>query len=140
MIDFFSRLDSYMNFKGLNDNKLTVEAGISNGLIGKARKRGSLSQDNISKILYKCSDLDANWLFTGDGSMLKIEQKGDPPDGSIYKELSEARKEIIELLKKITFLEKEVGSLREKINIDSSVSRGAMEFLNEPKLGEKIGK
>lgn len=71
MIDFFNRLDNYMNFKGLNDNKITVEAGISNGLIGKARKRGSLSQDNISKILYTYSDLDANWLFTGTGNMLK---------------------------------------------------------------------
>ena len=52
MIDFFSRLDKFMTYKGLNDNKLTVETGISNGLIGKARKRGSLSQENISKILY----------------------------------------------------------------------------------------
>lgn len=71
MIDFFSRLDSYLNYKGLNDNKLTVETGISNGLIGKARKRGSLSQDNISKILHKYSELDANWLLTGSGEMLK---------------------------------------------------------------------
>lgn len=73
MIDFFQRLDKYMDFKGLNDNKVTVEAGISNGLIGKARKRGALSQDNISKILYTYTDLDANWLFTGNGSMLKNE-------------------------------------------------------------------
>lgn len=49
MINFFERLDNFMKHKGLNDNKITVETGISNGLIGKARKRGSLSQDNISK-------------------------------------------------------------------------------------------
>lgn len=71
MIDFFQRFDKYMIFKGLNDNKITVEAGISNGLIGKARKRGSLSQENISKILIVYDDLDANWLFTGKGEMLK---------------------------------------------------------------------
>lgn len=74
MIDFFQRLDKYMEYKGLNDNKVTVEAGISNGLIGKARKRGALSQDNISKILHTYSDLDANWLFTGNGSMIKSDQ------------------------------------------------------------------
>lgn len=71
MIDFFKRLDKYMEIKNLNDNKLTIEAKVSNGLIGKARKRGSLSLDNISKILYTCSDLDANWLLTGNGEMLK---------------------------------------------------------------------
>jgi len=60
-----------MEYKGLNDNKITVEANISNGLIGKARKRGSLSQDNISKLLYTYSDLNANWLFTGEGKMIK---------------------------------------------------------------------
>jgi phage repressor protein C with HTH and peptisase S24 domain len=71
MIDFFSRLDNYMKYKGLNDNKITVDTGISNGLIGKARVRGALSQENISKILYKYSELDANWLLTGKGEMLK---------------------------------------------------------------------
>lgn len=70
MISFFDRLDKYMEYKGLNDNRITVETGISNGLIGKARKRGSLSQDNISKLLHTYPELDANWLLTGKGSML----------------------------------------------------------------------
>jgi len=71
MTDFFLRLDKYMKFKGLNDNKMTIGAGISPGLIGKARRRGSLSQENISKILQKYTELSADWLFTGEGSMLK---------------------------------------------------------------------
>lgn len=85
MIDFFSRLDKYMNFKGLNDNKITVEAGISNGLIGKARKRGSLSQDNISKILHTYNDLNANWLFTGKGDMLKSNTNQVSEPRAVYK-------------------------------------------------------
>ncbi len=76
MIDFFKRLDNYLKYKGLNDNKMTIETGLSNGLIGKARKRGALSQENISKILQKYTELDANWLLTGDGFMLKSEYKG----------------------------------------------------------------
>lgn len=71
MIDFFSRLDIYLDYKGLNDNKVTLECGLSNGILGKARKRGSLSQENISKILYTYVELDANWLFTGKGRMTK---------------------------------------------------------------------
>ncbi|MFL0104828.1 S24 family peptidase [Tenacibaculum maritimum] len=78
MIDFFSRLDKYMASNELNDNKLTIQTGISNGLIGKARKRGALSQDNISKLLHTYKDLNANWLFTGNGNMIisnTIEEK-----------------------------------------------------------------
>jgi len=71
MIDFFNRLDTYMNFRGLNDNRLTVECQLSNGIIGKARKRGALSQKNISKILNTYQEINATWLFTGEGEMLK---------------------------------------------------------------------
>jgi len=60
-----------MKYKGLNDNKITVEAGIANGIIGKARKRGSLSLENISKLLLTYPELDADWLIIGKGEMLK---------------------------------------------------------------------
>ncbi|WP_347066071.1 S24 family peptidase [Flavobacterium sp. WV_118_3] len=70
MTDFFERLDKYIDFKGLNDNKLTKISGLSNGLIGKARKRGFLSLDNVSKLLFSCEDLNAHWLLTGHGEMI----------------------------------------------------------------------
>lgn len=72
MEDFFDRLDKFMLYKGLNDNKMTVQAGLSVGSLGKQRKgaRG-LSNDSIAKILYVYSELDANWLLTGKGNMLK---------------------------------------------------------------------
>ena len=57
--------------KNLNDNKLTVLAGLSIGLLSKARKRGGvMSSDNIEKILLACPDLNANWLITGQGEMI----------------------------------------------------------------------
>ncbi|MBD1420806.1 hypothetical protein [Sphingobacterium chuzhouense] len=120
MIGFFDRLDAYMVFKNLNDNRLTLDTGLSNGIIGKARRRGSLSQDNIAKILSTYCDLDANWLFTGEGEMLKQTQK----DGQLtadkfldFKELAEARKEII-LLKdeKIARLQEDIKRLEEKLS------------------------
>lgn len=72
MIDFFERLDKFMIFKGLNDNKITLETGISNGLIGKARKKGGgISLENISKILNTYPELSAEWLLRNSGEMLK---------------------------------------------------------------------
>lgn len=74
MEDFFHRLDKYLKYKGLNDNQVTVTAGLSVGSLGKQR-RGSrgLSSDSIAKLLYSYSDLNAEWLLTGNGSMLKHE-------------------------------------------------------------------
>lgn len=112
MIDFFGRLDKYMKIKGLNDNRVTVETGISNGLIGKARKRGSLSQDNISKILSTYSDLDANWLLTGEGEMFKkqpqIKQEASSDNEVIgaLRLVIDSQKDHIDLLKeKLTKLQ-----------------------------------
>lgn len=94
MIDFFKRLDQYIEFKGLNDNRVTNETGIPNGLIGKARKRGSLSGKNISILINTYNDLSADWLFRGEGRMLRTENvisEGNKTDDKDY---------IIELQKK----------------------------------------
>ena len=71
MSSLMHRLDLYMAGKNLNDNKLTVLAGLSVGLLSKARKRdGVMSSDNIEKILLACPTLNANWLLTGRGEMI----------------------------------------------------------------------
>lgn len=76
------RFDKYMTFKGLNDNKVTIDLGLSNGTIGKSRKDGrDLSDRVIEQILNFYTDLNKVWLLTGEGEMLnkKIyqEAKGD---------------------------------------------------------------
>lgn len=109
MIDFFNRLDKYMKHKGLNDNKITVKAGVSNGLIGKARKKGGgLSIDNISKILYTYSDLSADWLLTGRGTMLNTQSSEQPMGAEIIynsdprdAELIASNREIIDTQRKL---------------------------------------
>ncbi|WP_255491294.1 helix-turn-helix transcriptional regulator [Dysgonomonas sp. ZJ279] len=70
--DLFDRLDKFMSYKGLNDNQMTIQAELSVGSLGKQRKgaRG-LSSESIAKILHSYKELDANWLLTGDGEMLK---------------------------------------------------------------------
>ena len=65
------RFDLYMKEKGLNDNRVTVQLGLSVGSIGKSRKEGrDLSKKSVAKILAYYNDLDETWLLTGNGEML----------------------------------------------------------------------
>ena len=61
-----------MKTKGLNDNKVTIELGLSVGTLGKSRKEGrDISDKNIEKILNFYTDINRIWLLTGEGEMLK---------------------------------------------------------------------
>ena len=66
------RFIKYMDFKGLNDNQVTIDCHLSVGLIGKARKgKSDLGRNSIEKILRAYSDLNREWLLNGKGNMLK---------------------------------------------------------------------
>ena len=115
MIDFFGRLDMFMRYRGLNDNKISLTAGISNGLIGKGRKRGGISQENISKLIHAYPELDANWLLTGQGSMLREQSAPEvapPPSEPAFPGFIE---KIQELSVKVGRLEAENEHLRAAI-------------------------
>lgn len=72
MADFISRLAKFMQEKGINDNQITIAAGLSNGLIGKAKVSGKgMTAANIEKILRAYPQLSPEWLLTGNGEMLK---------------------------------------------------------------------
>lgn len=61
-----------MAFKELNDNKVTIQLGLSIGTLGKSRKEGrDLSDRVIEQILNFYTDLNKIWLLTGEGKMLK---------------------------------------------------------------------
>ena len=69
------RFDIYMKSRGLNDNKVTLQLGLTVGLIGKSRKEGrDLSDKVIEKILNFYTDLNRVWLLTGEGEMLRSGQ------------------------------------------------------------------
>lgn len=72
MRERFERFDKYMLFKGLNDNQVTVQCGLSQGLIGQARSgKSDLGPKTIDKILNVYQDLSRVWLLTGEGEMIK---------------------------------------------------------------------
>lgn len=65
------RFDIYLKTKGLNDNIVTNDLGLSVGTIGKSRKEGrDLSDRVIELILNFYTDLSKVWLLTGEGEML----------------------------------------------------------------------
>lgn len=66
------RLQKFMEYKNLNANKITVDAGLSVGLIGRAIKNDSgLNSDTVEKILIAYSELNPEWFVSGNGEMLK---------------------------------------------------------------------
>mgnify|MGYP001781712270 CR=1 FL=1 len=103
--NFISRLYKYMEYAGLNENKVRVQCGLSQGAINTAKKRNKgLGYENIAKILYVYKDLDARWLLTGEGEMLNSERT--PSDSELIQFL---KKQNNELLEKIEQLNRELG-------------------------------
>lgn len=71
MRERFERFDKYMKEKGLNDNQVTKQCGLSQGLLGQARTgKSDLGMQTVNKILKEYQDLNRVWLLTGEGEML----------------------------------------------------------------------
>lgn len=109
------RIKQYIDFKGINNSFFEKKTDLSNGYIATQFKRNAdLGEGVLNKILDNCLDIDPEWLLTGTGSMLKKEI--DPPevvDEINYKELAEARLEIIDGLKfKISVLETQLSQTK----------------------------
>ncbi|SEO39693.1 hypothetical protein SAMN05444671_3337 [Flavobacterium sp. CF108] len=90
-----------------NSRDFANELNISTSLFTEiSKKRTNAGMIPIQNLIKKYKDIDANWLLTGEGSMIK--------NSSIeininYKELAEARLEIISLKdEKIEWLNKEL--------------------------------
>jgi len=119
------RLDTYMNYSKLNDNKITVQLGLSVGLIGKSRLEGhDLGKKTIEKVLNFYTDLNRAWLLSGYGEMLNItEDKGNElhEDNFNYnlnfedKAFKSQNKMIDNLLKMVDRLNEENNRLTEEV-------------------------
>lgn len=68
------RFDEYMQYRHINDNIVTKNLGLTNGVIGKSRKEGrDLSKRVVELIENYYTDLNPRWLRYGDGEMLRDE-------------------------------------------------------------------
>lgn len=92
-IDRFSK---YMEYKGLNDNIVTKECSLAQGLLGKARSgRSDIGSKAIDKILEIYTDINQVWLLTGYGEMLKTETESPKPEDLHLNDLIKAQAETI---------------------------------------------
>lgn len=100
----FTRLDAFMKCKGLNDNRITVQAKIAVGTIGKQRRSGKgLSYDSIVKILRTYPELNPTWFILGEGEMF-LRESANP-------------RNLEELLLSVKSLEATLLRQEEKINL-----------------------
>ena len=66
------RFLEYLDYKGITENKASIECGLAAGLLHQAKTgKSDLGQKSIDKILMKYQDLNHVWLLTGDGEMIK---------------------------------------------------------------------
>ena len=71
MREKIGRFDKFMKVKGLNDYQVTIQCGLSQGLLSQARRgKSDLGSGSIDKILNVYQDLNKVWLLTGEGEML----------------------------------------------------------------------
>lgn len=74
------RFLEYLEFKGITENKATVDCQLSQGLIYQAKSgKSDLGGRAVEKILAYYTDLNGVWLITGEGAMLKGQQKPKVP-------------------------------------------------------------
>lgn len=60
----------FIDYKGINASTFYKETGITRGILGQ---NNGMNEANTSRFLAKYPEVDANWLFTGQGEMLKKE-------------------------------------------------------------------
>jgi hypothetical protein len=72
------RIIQYLDIKGISKYEFYQKTKISNGILSQ---KGGLTEDNILKILSYYKDINANWLLTGEGPMLRetTEYNNGPP-------------------------------------------------------------
>ncbi len=62
------RIKQYIDFKGITRYKFHKDLGLSNGFLDKSRE---ISTDKYANILAYYPDINAEWLLTGKGKMIK---------------------------------------------------------------------
>ena len=86
MSNIVSRVKDYIDFKGLAVRKFEELVGFSNGAFATQYKNNkSIGSDKIENILQSFPELNAEWLLTGEGPMLKNNDVVETPRVEIIK-------------------------------------------------------
>ena len=79
----------YLDFKGVSKYKFYQETGITNGILSQSN---GISEENLLRFLSVYKDISAEWLLTGNGSMLKTPTTSEPPCNTVVTPLEDGEK------------------------------------------------
>jgi phage repressor protein C with HTH and peptisase S24 domain len=96
------RIIQYLEYKGVSKNKFYITTGVSNGTLDK---KSGLTGDTIEKFYSIYTDINPEWLLTGNGEMIKTE------DNNHILPLEKEKKEEIEETRPRIPMDAEAGSL-----------------------------
>lgn len=71
------RLKFYLERKGISNSQFYSDLGIKRGLLDADKLKATIADPIIAKILVIYTDLNIAWLLTGEGSMLRTDEKID---------------------------------------------------------------
>lgn len=119
------RFLKYLEYKGITENKATVDCGLSKGLIGQAKNgKSDLGNKAIEKVLIFYQDLNKVWLVTGEGEMLNSSEPNLVAESKpvlsnaelLLRDLLAERDNEIRALQEIIWeLKEEIGSLKNQL-------------------------
>ncbi|NDV65374.1 hypothetical protein [Bacteroides sp. 224] len=112
------RLYLYLDQKKLKPSSIEKDMGLSNGYLSIQKKRGAdMGEGVINKIIDYCRDINPEWLITGNGSMLRLEQPIEADqlfnESSIYRLYKEMEAKADRLLEENISLRNEIRRLKE---------------------------
>lgn len=118
------RFYEYLAEKGLKPTTVEKEIGLSNGYLSAQKKRSAdMGEGMMLKVIDYFRDINPMWLLTGEGPMLRTEQRiqasqleiqsVSPTDESIiYKMYKEKDLEVKDLMETIGSLKEQIRQLK----------------------------
>lgn len=92
------RIKEYIDFKGIRISTFEKSIGISNGSFGgQLKKNKTIGVDKLESILKFYPDLNAEWVLTGKGMMLKDTESYEHTIDSLRKVIEAQEKTIAAL-------------------------------------------
>ena len=105
------RLLEYLKFKGISENKATVDCELSKGLIYQAKTgKADIGSKAAEKIMATYAEINRSWFLLGEGSMLNTPEQETP----VPEQAAPSNSLLDYLQRKIAELESKVDQLNEE--------------------------
>lgn len=124
-----NRIKQYIDSKGLTISSFEREVGMSNGSFASQLKNNkTIGVDKLENILNIFPDINTEWLLTGNGPMLKENEKtstGEPDEPYVNKSSKDELYEriIAEQKERIRDLQRTIEDLRAQLDIKENGKR-----------------